>query len=337
MRSALILVLMLGGIASRPDSAPVLVMMPPEMAEKFAGLTVEYPNLQIVRSGTREETLERIADCDALVGDVDEELLRAARRLRWVQSWYAGVEHMINTPGLRDRDIVVTNARIVMGPQLADHVFALLLTLTRNMRFYDDQMAKGGWDRQGGLPLLELHGKTMLILGLGGAGVQVAERAEAFGMRVLAVDPKDVPMTRAVAYCGKPDELHRLLPEADVVVSCAPATPQTVGMLGAAEFDQMKSGAFVINVSRGRIIDTEALTVALQAGKLGGAGLDVTHPEPLPAGHPLRSMPNVMLTPHIAGYSDGRVPRVEALIRENIGRFVRGLPLRNVVDKAAGY
>jgi phosphoglycerate dehydrogenase-like enzyme len=156
-------------------------------------------------------------------------------------------------------------------------------------------------------------------------------------MRVLAVDPKDIPIMHAIEYCGKPDELHRLLPEADVVVSCAPSTPDTVGMLGTAEFDRMKSGAFVINISRGRIIDTEALTAALQAGKLGGAGLDVTHPEPLPADHPLRTMPNVMITPHIAGYSEGRIPRIEALIRDNIARFAQGLPLRNVVDKKAGY
>jgi len=249
----------------------------------------------------------------------------------------AGVEHIIGQPVISERNITVTNSKIVMGPQIADHAMALLLSITRNVRFYVDEMDKAGWDRSGGLPLLELRGKSMLIIGLGGIGTQVAERAKAFGMRIVAVDLKDTPMMSAVEYVGKPDELDSLLPHADVVVSCAPSTASSQRMLGAKQFDVMKNGAYVINVSRGAIVDTNALTVALQSGKLAGAGLDVTDPEPLPLDNPLWKMPNVVITPHIAGYSDGREPRTLEVAQENIKRFVSGKPLKNVVDVARGF
>jgi phosphoglycerate dehydrogenase-like enzyme len=185
--------------------------------------------------------------------------------------------------------------------------------------------------------MIELRGRTALVIGVGGIGTQVAQRAAAFGMRVFAVDPKDAPLHRDLTYVGKPDELDVLLPEADVVFSCVPRTPRTEGMLGRAQFDAMKKGAYVINVSRGAIIDTDALVAALLSGKLAGAGLDVTDPEPLPNGHALWKMDNVIITPHVAGQSDRIGERRMRLYRENIVRFVTGKPLRNVVDKQLGY
>ena len=134
-----------------------------------------------------------------------------------------------------------------------------------------------------------------------------------------------------------PDELDALLPQADVIVSCVPHTPESKGMLGTRQFECMKDGVYVVNVSRGAIIDTPALVSALQSGKVAGAGLDVTDPEPLPPDHPLWSMPNVIITPHVAGASDNIHARRIALIRDNIARFVQGLPLRNVVNKRLGY
>jgi phosphoglycerate dehydrogenase-like enzyme len=214
---------------------------------------------------------------------------------------------------------------------------ALLLFQTRDLKFLNEQMKVGFRRGESRLPQIELRGKTALIIGLGGIGTQVAERAFAFGMRILAVDPKDIPYMRAVEYCGKPDELRTLLPEADVVISCVPFTEPSYRMLGAAEFDLMKDGVYVINVSRGRIVDTEALTAALKSGKVRAAGLDVTDPEPLPLEHPLWSMPNVLITPHNATVSDNLNERRIDLFRENIERFVTGRMLRNVVDKQRGY
>src|SRR5690606_27024466 len=192
------------------------------------------------------------------------------------------------------------------GPEIADHAFALLLHLTRNIAAYRKAQDEKSWTGAANapMPLIELRGRTMLVIGYGGIGTQVAERAAAFGMTVLAVDEKDVPLTRTLTYCGKPDELHTLLPKADVVVNCVPHTPASEGMLNAESFAAMKKGTYFINVSRGKVVDTAALVAALREGKLAGAGLDVVDPEPLPADSPLWQMPNVIITPHVAGVSD---------------------------------
>ncbi|MCH8334143.1 D-2-hydroxyacid dehydrogenase, partial [Candidatus Sumerlaeota bacterium] len=153
----------------------------------------------------------------------------------------------------------------------------------------------------------------------------------------LAVDPKDIPLSRDVEYVGKPDDLNDLLPQADVVFSCVPLTPQSKGMLGKEQFDLMKEGVYLINVSRGRIVDTEALIEALRSGKVRAAGLDVTEPEPLPEDSPLWSMTNVTITPHVATMSDQLQTRRIQLFRDNVERFLEGRPLRNVVDKQKGY
>ena len=174
-------------------------------------------------------------------------------------------------------------------------------TRRRDLKFYDERRQ---CETDARLPRIELRGKTILIIGLGGIGTQIAQRAAAFDMRIIVIDPKDIPLHRDVAHVGKPDEIEDLLPQADVVVSSVPHTPETDQLLSRDEFSLMKDGVYLINISRGRIVDTDALADALRSGKVAAAGLDVTDPEPLPAGHPLWSMPNVTITPHIAGRSD---------------------------------
>jgi D-2-hydroxyacid dehydrogenase (NADP+) len=317
----------------------VTICVPAPLAEKLADLPTRHSGLRLVSAGKTADLVARAAECDGVVGlwgsDVAD-MVRAGTKLRWVQVGSAGVERYVSVPELRDSEIVLTNAQIIQGPEIADHAFGLLLALTRDIKFFAGQMAKG-WERRPRLPMIELRGRTALIIGLGGIGTQVAQRAAAFGMRVLAVDPEDVPMHRDVAYVGKPDELDALLPEADVVFSCVPRTPRSEGMLGRRQFAAMKEGVYVVNVSRGAIIDTDALVAALGSGKVAGAGLDVTEPEPLPADHPLWQMPNVVITPHVAGGSDRIEERRLKLFRENVERFVTGRPLRNVVDKKLGY
>jgi len=213
---------------------------------------------------------------------------------------------------------------------------ALLLALTRQLDRAIAQRPQEKWSARGYAPL-ELRGKTAVIIGLGGAGTQIAERAFAFGMRIIAVDPKDLPMMRSVERVVAPDRLADVLPEADVTFISAPLTEQTRGLLGDREFGRMKPGVFIINVARGGIIRTDALVRALADGRVGGAGLDVVDPEPLPRGHSLWRTGRVVLIPHVAGGSDQGMERRRELITENVRRFTQGLPLRNVVDKAAGY
>ncbi len=276
-----------------------------------------------------------IGAADAFVGTPTLKLLARAPRLRWIQTQGGGVDGLI-FPELRDSRIVLTSAKIVKGPAMADHAMGLLLALTRQIWRGVEARQHGSWAAEGYDPI-ELAGKTALIIGLGGAGTQIAERAFASGMRVIATDPKDIPIMRAVDRVERPERLPDLIPLADVIVVAAPLTDRTRRLFGTGEFGAMKRGVYFINISRGGLVDTDALVRALREGRVAGAGLDVVTPEPLPADHPLWKMKNVIITPHLAGQSDQGPAHRSALIIENTRRFVRGLPLRNVADKTLGY
>lgn len=319
---------------------PVTVCVPPSLEKTLGDLRQQHPGLTLLSADDPADLVARAAECDGLMGfggDVVADVVRAGPKLRWIQLWSAGVERYVSVPALRDSDIVLTNLRIIQGPEIADHAFALLLTLTRDIKFFDAQMSTGWGERRSRIPMIELRGKTALVIGLGGIGTQVAQRAAGFGMRVLAIDARDLPIHRDVERVRRPEELDALLPEADVVFSCVPRTAESEGMLGPDQFQLMKKGAYLVNVSRGAIVDTPALVAALESGHLAGAGLDVTHPEPLPDDHPLWKMENVVITPHVAGFSDRLGERQRELFRDNLERFVTGRPLRHVVDKHAGY
>jgi D-2-hydroxyacid dehydrogenase (NADP+) len=293
------------------------------------------PSLQLVFP-PRARLMAEIVDADAIIGSVTPEMIRAAKKLKWVQVTSAGVERFM-FPELKDSAITLTNMKIVQGVELADQAFALLLGLTRCI---DQAMAAKQtetWSAEQTGPLLELRDKTAVIVGVGGAGTQIAIRAKAFGMTVIGVDPRDIPITPFLDRTVWPDRLESVLPEADVVFISAPHTPQTEKMMGAPQFAKMKAGAFFICVSRGKIYDAMALADAVKSGHLAGAGVDVTDPEPLPKGHPLWKLDRVIITPHIAGRSDGETARYLDVYKENLVRFANGEPLRNTVDKAKGY
>ena len=319
-----------------PVTAPAAaqtVCMPGAVAEGLADLQDEHPDLRFLSGDDVDPSA-----CEGLIAGYRgiESYLGADSKLRWVQSYSAGVEGFLGVPELRDSDVVLTNAKIIQGPEIADHALGLLLNFTRNLKAFNARMPEG-WNTERELPMIELSGKTALVIGLGGIGTQIAQRAAAFGMTVIATDPKDIPMHRDVAYVGKPDELEDLLPRADVVFSAVPHTPATEGMIGAREFELMKEGVYLVNISRGKIVDTDALVSALRSGKVRAAGLDVTDPEPLPSDHALWTMSNVTITPHVATVSDRIAERRMQLLRENIARFATGRPLRNVVDKQVRY
>ncbi len=338
LSSTIIVVTMFPGPLMALD---VKVLVSPEQKRQLAELERSLPNLELV-AAKPEQALDLIGDCDAIIGlgyggPRSRQIIQAGKKLRWVHSTSAGVENTVWIPELKDSDIVLTNAKIFQGPEIADHAFGLLLTLTRNLKHYNRRMDEG-WERiTPELPIIELRRKTMLIVGLGGIGTQIAQRASAFDMRVLAVDPKDIPLMHIVERVVRPDQLHEVLPQADVVVSSVPHTPASEGMFGEKEFALMKDGVYFVNVSRGKVVQTEALVEALRSGKVLAAGLDVTNPEPLPKGHPLWKMKNVIITPHIATVSVQSRTRLLELIRSNIERFVSGKPLLNVVNKAKGY
>ncbi len=331
MRTLLALAVFLLPASGEPKRILVQNLPPAEVRElqKTApeGVTVVPVSTADLRS--------ELATADGLIGALNAGLLKTAPRLKWVQTLSAGVERM-PLAELRARGVTLTNARIVMGPNIADHALALLLTLTRQINRAQGGKAKQQWDRDG-YQLVELSGKTAVIIGAGGIGMQIAQRAKGFGMKVIGVDPKDIPYTPLLDETVTPDRLDEVLPRADVVFVSAPHTPRSEHMMGPRQFDLMKQGAYFVAVSRGKLYDAGALVKALDSGRLAGAGLDVTDPEPLPPGHPLWQFQNTVITPHIAGHSDLMPARRLELFRENIRRFAAGSPLLNVVDLEKGY
>jgi len=288
-----------------------------------------------VKAAGRDELRAEVADADALLGTASPELIRAGKKLKWVQTYSAGVERYLS-PELVNSDITLTNCKIIQGPEIADHALAMLLALTRSLYETIPIRPKEEWTR-GQYHPIELNGKTAVVIGVGGIGTQIAVRAHAFGMKVIGVDPKDIPYAPFLDKVVPPDRLDEVLPQADVVFVSAPHTPRSEGMMGRRQFELMKKNSYFIAVSRGKLYDTDALVTALDSKRVAGAGLDVTNPEPLPKGHPLWKFENVVITPHIAGQSDMIQTRRMNLIKENIRRFAAGEPLLNVVDKQRGY
>jgi phosphoglycerate dehydrogenase-like enzyme len=302
--------------------------------DSYLRLQTAVPEIDLVE-GDRSKVAAQLAEADGVIGPFDVKLLSGAPRLKWIQAESAGIEAFTFLPGFVQNKIVLTNNKILQGPEIADHALGLLLALTRGIA----TAARGGsqdWNQRNFHPI-ELRGKTAVIVGVGGIGTQIALRLHASGMTVIGVDPKDIPFNTYLSRTVAPDRLDSVLPQADVVFISAPLTPRSRKMMGPREFDLMKPNSYFIAVSRGGIYDTDALVKALDSRKLAGAGLDVTNPEPLPKDHPLWKFPNVLITPHIAGRSDGENARYEALYIENLKRFAAGEPLLNVVDKEKGY
>lgn len=306
--------------------------------DTFNHLKDASPKARIVPV-TRANVMQEIGDADAFIGEIRPEQVRAGKNLKWVSVMSAGVERVLHLSGgndLRDSNIVLTNNKVVQGPEIADHALALLLTLSRGLNNFIAAKSAEEW-QQRPYPGIELNGKTALVIGVGGIGTQIAIRANAFGMNVIGVDPEDKPFMPFIKKVVKPDQLDSVIPEADVVFISTPHTPQSNKMMGAKEFDLMKQNSYFIAVSRGAIYDMPGLVRALDSKRLAGAGVDVTDPEPLPKGHALWKFKNTVITPHIAGRSDMDRGRMVGTIAENIRRFCDGKPLINVVDKQKGY
>ena len=300
--------------------------------ELLAQIRAISPEITVLSS---ERFAEELPTADVVIGKVLPEEFARAKRLRWVQVTSGGVDAIL-TPEFAASDVILTNVSGAYGAPIAETAIAFMLAMTRGVGFQSYNRKWDGFDvRQ-----VELRGLTMGIIGLGGIGREVARRATALDMHVIAVDAE--PMSRERYQMA--DELwlvdthfDELLQRSDVLVCCAPLTQRTERMLGERQFARMKDGSYVVNVTRGKIIDTEALVAALKSKKLAGAGLDVTDPEPLPGDHPLWKEPNVFITPHKAGRSPLTAKREQAIFVENIRRYVTGLPMLNVVDKQKGY
>ncbi len=280
--------------------------------------------------------MTQIVDADGLVGSCNPDVINAGAKLRWIQSQAAGVEDCLAIPKVRDGGIILTNMQRVNGSNISEHAMVLILTLTRQINAYLANQSEGKWERRPRQKLMDLDGHTMLVVGLGGIGTMIAERANAFGMHVIATRNSGHEGPSFVDYVGVADELPKLIGQADIVVNVTPLTPETMGLFNAAMFERMKPGAYFINVGRGKSVVTDDLLAALKSGRIAGAGLDVVDPEPL-HDHPLWHARNVVITPHVAGNSELKLDRVWLVMRENLRRYVVGDRLFSVVDVKRGY
>lgn len=320
----------------KPDKVVVFVDKP----ERLAALRAAAPGVELVAVGSAEEAARAVSDAEVLLGSCAEEIVSRGPRLHWIQVYSAGVDRCVGNAGLAQGGRILTNGQKIGSPALAEHAIAMMMALVRALDVYHANQLEGTWQREVGmdrLEFMELEGRTVLVVGLGGIGTQTAKRAHGLGMRVIATRGSRREGPPYVDYVGLADETLELARQADIVINTAPLTDETRGMFNAAFFEAMKPTAYFVSVGRGASTVTEDLVEALQKGEIAGAGLDVTDPEPLPEGHPLWTAPRVLISPHTAGRSDKGSDRLFLLVAENLRRYVAGDPLLSVVDLERGY
>ena len=276
-----------------------------------------------------------IADVEVAYGGIKPELFARARRLRWLQTTGAGVA-WAQRPDVRDHAVVITNAHI-HGDQIAEHLFGLLLMLNHRLHEAWLMQRDGQWKSPPTVrQIATLSGRRLCVLGLGVIGQRCAMLGSAHGMNVVGLRRHPRPHEHCQAVYG-PDQLAEALTGAEVVMNLLPGTSGTAKLIGRGQFELLADGALFFNAGRGSTVDTDAMVEALRGGKLAGAGLDVVDPEPLPPGHPLWTLPNVLITPHYSGAVADYQARAERVFLANLERYLAGRPLQGVVDKQAGY
>jgi phosphoglycerate dehydrogenase-like enzyme len=315
----------------------------PSNQASMLAMQAAAPGVELVMVNSVDEMIAQAPRADALLGGdglvCDERVLAAAKKARWIGVYSAGNEECLGKKGTERPGLLFTNMRALAGPVMAEHTLALMLGLSRSLQVSIGRQATGeGWGNSfAGSRPQALSGKTLLVVGLGGIGIEVARRAHAMGMTVIATRNSSRDKPEYVSYVGLSDELPTLIGKADVVVSALPLTPATTNLFDAKMFARMKPTAFFINVGRGGSVVTDDLVAALNNGTIAGAGLDVTNPEPLPKDHPLWRAKNIIITPHMSAQSDLGQSVRELILREQVRRFVGGDKMLAVIDFKKGY
>jgi phosphoglycerate dehydrogenase-like enzyme len=318
-----------------------LLMLPPQIPatrDWARRLGAALPDLKIVVAETDGEALAAVGQADAAVGTLTPALLAAAPRLRWLHSPLAAPPTGYFFPELVSHSLTVTNVRGIFNDHISAHIMSFVLAFSRALHRFIPQQQRGEWRQppryEGTVYLPEA---TALIVGVGGIGAETARLLAAFGVHVIGTDAQRTAPPEGMAELHPAQALDALLPRADFVIVTVPHTPETEGLFDRARLQRMKRGAFFINIGRGMTTRLDDLLAALQAGEVGGAGLDVFEQEPLPAGHPLWTQPGVFITPHVAMWGPYYNERRYEILRDNCERFLAGQALVNRVDKALWY
>lgn len=316
---------------------PNIVAIHDLTAEQQQKIKEIAPDYDLLVTKAKELTGSIVRNAEIMIGwsrSMQDEVLSADSKLKWIQAWSAGVDKM-PLRELEEKGIQLTNASGVHSVPITEHIFAMILAFNRNLHLAIRQQSNNNWDTSG--TFTELAGKTIVIVGVGQIGSHTARVAQAFGMRTVGVrnSGKSDPNVESMY---KVDQLDEALAQGDYIVNILPLTDETRGLFNTARFSAMKDSAFFVNVGRGQTVVTDDMVQALQSGALAGAGLDVFEEEPLPADHPLWNLDNVIMTPHMAGDTDRYGERAVDIFLENLKRYVNGEPLsRNVVDYSKSY
>lgn len=318
------------------------VMLPPQSDTTRAWgkrLAETVPDANVVIAEDEATAAREIVDAEAAFGWLGKDLLAKAKNLRWLQAPQAAPAAGYYYPELVNHSLSVTNFREIYNDHIGAHILAFVLAFARGLHMYIPQQLRREWKKS---PLeagdvMHLPETTALIVGLGGIGAETARLLAAFGVTVLATDARRTTAPEGVAELHPPEALDALLPRADFVILTVPHTPATEGFFNRARFKRMKKTGYFINIGRGMTTKLDDLVAALKAGEIAGAALDVYEIEPLPAEHPLWTLPNVLLTPHMAGHGPYLDDRRFEIIADNCRAFAAGQPLRNQVDKKTWF
>ena len=282
---------------------------------------------------SKEQLAAELEQAEIFFGFHSPDVFQQAPHLRWIQTTSAGLDQIL-VPELVQRDLLITNASGVYAPQVAEQAWCLTLAIAGRVPHYWEQQKAHNWQA---VDRIDLDGSTAGVIGLGGIGRRYSGVAAAFGMRVLAVDLHQPPKPESVEALWSIDEIDRLLEQSDFVLVSCPYTKETHHLLDESRLSHMKSSAVLVNIARGSIVDERALVSALQNGRIAAAGIDVCEQEPLPPESSLWDVPNLVISPHCAGLSPQRMQQMANFFIENLGRYVAGQALVNLVDQKLGY
>jgi phosphoglycerate dehydrogenase-like enzyme len=296
------------------------------------------PGVEFIVVESAADAMQYAGDVDAMIGFCSPELIAVAEKLVWVQIYWAGAERCLSVNDVADGTVMMSNMQKMSSPVIAEHAIAMMMALSRNFPRFVGLMKDGdGSDTSAATDgMMSIAGKSLLVAGLGGIGMEVARMGAALGMRVSGTRNSSRNGPDYIEYVGLSNELTELAASADVIVNALPLTDTTLNLFDAEFFSTVKAGAIFINIGRGKTVVTGDLLAALESGRISAAGLDVTAPEPLPASSPMWQRDDVIITPHVAG-SGGERERHTVLLRENVRRYIAGESLLNVVDPQKGY
>ena len=291
---------------------------------------------EVLHATNEEQAIQMAGDAEVILGHFPPAVCAVAPQLRWIRSHSTGMDKFLFPELIGRKEVEVSNVAGLYASQGGEHAWALLLALTRQLPLAVHNKDRHLWQSE---PPVELAGCTLGVIGMGGFGMEIAKRAQGYDMAVIAIDPvrTEKPAYVQELRASSPDNLRDLLKRSDVVMTACPLTKETYHLIGKAELTLMKPAAYLINVTRGGIIDEPSLIDALKTGQIAGAGLDVCEKEPLPADDPLWEAPNLIITPHRAGASQHRPRKVFEFFMHNLERYLHGERPLNLINKEKGF